>query len=127
MAVCVVSPSSADRSLELGNKLSRNCPKLKRVELNSMSEDRRHRIVIAGADSVALFAAKALSGVAAEVTLIDRHNYHLFQPLPLPGGDGQSHAFRYRLADPLDLTGQRNVSVLLGEVQGVTWAKGRWF
>lgn len=39
------------------------------------------RIVIVGAGFGGLSAAKALRGVAAEVIVIDRRNYHLFQPL----------------------------------------------
>ncbi len=39
------------------------------------------RIVILGAGFGGLFAAKKLAGVAAGVTVIDRHNYHLFHPL----------------------------------------------
>jgi len=38
-------------------------------------------IVILGAGFGGLFAAKKLARVAADVTVIDRHNYHLFQPL----------------------------------------------
>ncbi|MBV8187234.1 MAG: FAD-dependent oxidoreductase, partial [Alphaproteobacteria bacterium] len=41
----------------------------------------RPRIVIIGAGFGGLSAAHALSGAAAEVTVIDRRNYHLFQPL----------------------------------------------
>ena len=41
----------------------------------------RPRIVILGAGFGGLFAARALAKVAADVTLVDRHNYHLFQPL----------------------------------------------
>jgi NADH dehydrogenase len=43
--------------------------------------DRKPRIVIVGAGFGGLFAAKALRRVDANVTLVDRHNYHLFQPL----------------------------------------------
>src|SRR3546814_19419234 len=39
------------------------------------------RIVIVGAGFGGLSAAKALRRAAAKVTLIDRNNYHLFQPL----------------------------------------------
>ncbi|MCZ6715507.1 MAG: FAD-dependent oxidoreductase, partial [Gammaproteobacteria bacterium] len=39
------------------------------------------RIVILGAGFGGLFAAKKLARVAADVTVVDRHNYHLFQPL----------------------------------------------
>ncbi|MGI8922973.1 MAG: NAD(P)/FAD-dependent oxidoreductase [Fimbriimonadales bacterium] len=39
------------------------------------------RIVILGGGFGGLYAAKALRGTPAHVTLIDRRNYHLFQPL----------------------------------------------
>ncbi len=39
------------------------------------------RIVIIGAGFAGLALARSLRGVNAQVVLIDRHNYHLFQPL----------------------------------------------
>ena len=46
------------------------------------SADRKQRVVIVGAGFAGLTAAKALAKEGAfEVTLVDRHNYHLFQPL----------------------------------------------
>ncbi len=83
----------------------------------------RPRIVILGAGFGGLFAARALAKVAADVTLVDRHNYHLFQPLlyqvataGLPPSD---------IAWPIRsiLSRQRNVRVLLAEVTGVDVAK----
>jgi NADH dehydrogenase len=44
-------------------------------------EDTRHHVVIIGSGFGGLFAAKALRRVPARVTLIDRTNHHLFQPL----------------------------------------------
>ena len=41
----------------------------------------RPRVVILGGGFGGLSAARALTRVAVDVTLIDRHNYHLFQPL----------------------------------------------
>ncbi|HZF29519.1 MAG TPA: NAD(P)/FAD-dependent oxidoreductase [Gammaproteobacteria bacterium] len=79
----------------------------------------RPRIVIVGAGFGGLFAARALANTAADVTLVDRHNYHLFQPLlyqvataGLPPSD---------IAWPIRsiLHRQRNTTVLLGEVTGV--------
>jgi len=79
----------------------------------------RPRIVILGAGFGGLFAARALARVAADVTLVDRHNYHLFQPLlyqvataGLPPSD---------IAWPIRsiLRRQRNASVLLAEVSGI--------
>ena len=83
----------------------------------------RPRIVIVGAGFGGLFAAQALSRVAAEVTIVDRHNYHLFQPLlyqvataGLPPSD---------VAWPIRsiLRKQRNATVLLGEVVAVDVAR----
>ena len=42
---------------------------------------RRKRIVIVGAGFGGLWAATRLGRADADVTVIDRHNYHLFQPL----------------------------------------------
>jgi NADH dehydrogenase len=79
----------------------------------------RPRVVIVGAGFGGLFAAQALARAPADVTLIDRHNYHLFQPLlyqvataGLPPSD---------IAWPIRsiLRRQRNATVLLGEVSGV--------
>lgn len=41
----------------------------------------RHRVVIVGSGFGGLSAARTLAGAGAEVTLIDRRNHHLFQPL----------------------------------------------
>src|ERR1700760_1445593 len=42
---------------------------------------RRPRVVIVGCGFGGLFAARALKHAAVDVLLIDRNNYHLFQPL----------------------------------------------
>ena len=41
----------------------------------------KHRIVILGGGFGGLYAAEALKHVDADVTIIDRRNFHLFQPL----------------------------------------------
>jgi NADH:ubiquinone reductase (H+-translocating) len=46
-----------------------------------LSGPARARIVIVGCGFGGLFAAKALRSAPAEVLVIDRNNYHLFQPL----------------------------------------------
>src|SRR5471030_3318070 len=40
-----------------------------------------HRVVIAGAGFGGLEAVYRLAGAPVSVTLVDRHNHHLFQPL----------------------------------------------
>ena len=79
----------------------------------------RHRVVIVGAGFGGLFAAKALRRADVDVTVIDRTNHHLFQPLLyqlatgiLAEGD---------IAPPTRdiLRRQRNASVMLGEVEAI--------
>jgi NADH:ubiquinone reductase (H+-translocating) len=43
--------------------------------------DRMPRVVITGAGFAGLSAARALAGRAIEVTLVDEHNFHTFEPL----------------------------------------------
>ena len=43
--------------------------------------DSRHRIVIIGGGFGGLYAAQHLRGEPVDVTLIDKRNFHLFQPL----------------------------------------------
>jgi NADH dehydrogenase len=77
------------------------------------------RVVIVGGGFGGLQAARALDGADVRVTLLDRHNYHLFQPLlyqvataSLSPGD---------IASPIRwvLRKQKNVEVLLGEVTAI--------
>src|SRR3954453_21295217 len=48
---------------------------------NSASGSRRHRVVIIGGGSGGLQAPLHLARLPVDVTLIDRRNFHLFQPL----------------------------------------------
>ena len=45
------------------------------------SNNKRHNVVIVGGGFGGLYAAKALKDAPVNVTLIDRRNFHLFQPL----------------------------------------------
>jgi NADH:ubiquinone reductase (H+-translocating) len=77
------------------------------------------RVVIVGAGFGGLSAAKALAGSRFEVTVIDQHNYHLFQPLLYQVATaGLSPA---DIASPIRsiLSRAPNVSVVLGEVSAV--------
>ncbi len=76
-------------------------------------------VVILGGGFGGLDAARTLAGEPVRVTLIDRHNYHLFQPLlyqvataSLSPGD---------VASPIRwvLRRQKNVKVLLADVAGI--------
>lgn len=79
----------------------------------------RPRIVIIGAGFAGLSAAKALAGSPVDVTVIDRRNYHLFQPLLYQVATaGLSPA---DIATPIRsiLRDQKNTTVLLGRVTGI--------
>lgn len=57
-------------------------PDHKQLETKTASqEQKRHRVVIIGGGFGGLYAAKALRNAPVEVTLIDKRNFHLFQPL----------------------------------------------
>jgi NADH dehydrogenase len=81
------------------------------------------RIVIVGAGFGGLFAAQALARTPADVTIVDRHNYHLFQPLlyqvATAGLAPSDVAWPIRSI----LRRQRNATVLLGEVTRVDRAR----
>jgi NADH dehydrogenase len=81
------------------------------------------RVVIVGAGFGGLSAAKALAGSAFDVTIIDQHNYHLFQPLLYQVATaGLSPA---EIASPIRsiLARARNVNVVLGKVSGIDVAQ----
>lgn len=76
----------------------------------------KHRVVIVGGGFGGLYAAKAMRSPALDVTLVDRRNFHLFQPLLYQVATGGLSPAD--IAHPLRsiLKRRRNVSVLLGEV-----------
>lgn len=77
------------------------------------------RVVIVGAGFGGLIAARKLATSAVQVTLIDRRNYHTFQPLLYQVATaGLSPG---EIAAPIRwiLRGQSNVRILMGEVEGV--------
>ncbi|MFM9935637.1 MAG: NAD(P)/FAD-dependent oxidoreductase, partial [Novosphingobium sp.] len=85
----------------------------------SPAQAKRPHVVIVGGGFGGLAAAKALAGAAVDITLIDKRNHHLFQPL------------LYQVAtaglSPADIAGsirailarQSNVRVLLDRVYGI--------
>lgn len=77
------------------------------------------RVVIVGAGFGGLQAAKALNNVAVQVTVIDRNNHHLFQPLLYwVATAGLSPA---DISSPIRrvLRKQKNTEVIMAEVTGV--------
>ncbi|HEX7491797.1 MAG TPA: NAD(P)/FAD-dependent oxidoreductase [Candidatus Limnocylindrales bacterium] len=80
----------------------------------------RHRVVIVGGGFAGLYAAQRLGkNRAVEVTLIDRRNYHLFQPLLYQVATGALSPGD--IAQPLRaiLRHRKNTRVILGEAVGL--------
>jgi NADH dehydrogenase len=86
---------------------------------------RRPRVVIVGAGFAGLSAAKRLAKAPVDITLIDREDHHLFQPLLYQVATaGLSPA---DIAWPIRslVRGQHNARVLLGAVTGVDCVRKR--
>ena len=79
----------------------------------------RPRVVIVGAGFGGLMAAHGLARAPVDVLVIDRHNYHLFQPLLYQVATAALSPAD--IAEPMRvvLRRQRNAAVLLDEVIGV--------
>ena len=85
--------------------------------------DLPRRIVIVGGGFGGLHVAMGLKRAPVQVTLIDRRNFHLFQPLLYQVATGGLSPAN--IAAPLRgiLTGQRNCQVLMGEVTHIDLAQ----
>src|SRR5271156_350759 len=79
----------------------------------------RKRIVIVGGGFGGLAAARALASTPVEITLIDRSNHHLFQPLLYQVATSALNPGQ--IAAPIRgiLRYQKNVTVIMGGVSGV--------
>ena len=116
------SDSRSPRACEAESRNGLRDPRLNKRRVTRMDHTKRsrpHRVAIVGGGFGGLTAAKRLRRADVDVTLIDRTNHHLFQPLLyqlatgiLSEGD---------IAPPLRevLRDQRNASVVLGEVVAI--------
>jgi NADH:ubiquinone reductase (H+-translocating) len=78
-----------------------------------------HRVVIIGGGFGGVRAARALERAPVQITLIDRTNHHLFQPLLYQVATGVLSAGQIAPALRSLFRHQQNVSVMLGEVQDI--------
>lgn len=87
--------------------------------------EHRHRVIILGGGFGGLLAAQRLKRAPVQVTLIDRRNFHLFQPLMYQVATGSLSPGE--IAAPLRgvLSKQKNVEVLLGEAVDLDPANNR--
>ena len=81
--------------------------------------EQKHRVIILGGGFGGLVAAQKLKRAPVDVTLIDRRNFHLFQPLLYQVATGSLSPGE--IAAPLRgvLSRQKNARVLLGEAVDV--------
>src|SRR3954462_15876024 len=84
-----------------------------------MQKSRPHQIVIVGGGFGGLTAAKYLKGADVDISLIDQHNHHIFQPLLYQVATASlatseiAWPIRHICRDRADIT------TILGEVVGV--------
>src|SRR5450755_486981 len=83
----------------------------------------KHQVVILGGGFGGLYAAKALKKAPIELTLLDRRNHHLFQPLLYQVATGSLSPGE--IATPLRaiLSNQANTRVLLGDAVSIDPAR----
>ena len=87
--------------------------------LNEAENQSPHHVVIVGGGFGGLYAAQSLGKAPVKVTLIDKRNFHLFQPLLYQVATGGLSAGD--ISSPLRavLSGNKNTEVLMGEVTDV--------
>ena len=83
-----------------------------------------HRVVIIGGGFGGLNAAKALRRAPVQVTLLDRRNFHLFQPLLYQVATGGLSPGDITAPIRNVLRAAGNTNVLLAEAQGIDLAGG---
>ncbi len=79
----------------------------------------RPEVVIVGGGFGGISAAQALAGAPVNITLIDKHNYHLFQPLLYQAATAALNPAE--IASPIRniLRDQKNVTVYMDTVSGI--------
>lgn len=84
-----------------------------------MASSGKHRVVIVGAGFGGLYAAQALKHAPVDLTVIDRRNFHLFQPLLYQVATGSLSPGE--VAAPIRgiLSEQKNTRVLLAEAHDI--------
>jgi NADH dehydrogenase len=79
----------------------------------------RKQVVVVGAGFGGMAAMQALKGVDADLTLVDRTNHHLFQPLLYQVATAALSPAEIATASRVLLRRYRNATVLMSEVTGV--------
>jgi len=121
LSVCVVVTRArchqADRAAS-SNRDEAVWPISVHHHLIAANAPQRSRVVIVGAGFGGLFAARFLRRAPVDVTVVDKTNHHLFQPLLYQVATGILSEGQVAPATRDVLSRHRNVSVLMAEVTG---------
>ncbi|MCC5599111.1 NAD(P)/FAD-dependent oxidoreductase [Nostoc favosum] len=85
----------------------------------SLENNASHQVVIVGGGFGGLYAAKALNAANVNVTLIDKRNFHLFQPLLYQVATGTLSPSDISAPLRSVFSKSKNTKVLLGEVNNI--------
>lgn len=88
-----------------------------------MTSPNAPRVVILGGGFAGLYAAKRLASEAVEITLVDRRNHHLFQPLLYQVATAALNPSDIAAPIRSILRKQRNTRVILGDVVAIDRAR----
>src|SRR5512144_2516013 len=83
------------------------------------SGSKKPRVVIVGSGFGGLSCARALRGVPVDVTLVDRVNFHLFQPLLYEVATAALGVNEIAVATRMLFRGERNVAVHMLDVEAI--------
>ena len=95
------------------------------ASVEPVSPSRTPRVVIVGGGFGGLYAARALARAPVEVTVVDRRNYHLFQPLLYQVATAALSPSDIAAPIRRVLRGQRNTRVILAEATAIDVAAQR--
>jgi NADH:ubiquinone reductase (H+-translocating) len=93
--------------------------------ISERQADRRPHVVIIGAGFGGLYAARSLARAPVRVTVLDRRNHHLFQPLLYQVATGALNPADIAYPIRSVLRRQKNARVLLGDASRVDTAARR--
>jgi NADH:ubiquinone reductase (H+-translocating) len=82
----------------------------------------RKQVVVVGAGFAGLNAVHELRNADLDITIVDRHNFHTFQPLLYQVATGYLSAEEVGATVRSIFRTQRNVHAVVGEVVGVDWS-----
>src|SRR3954449_12702965 len=89
------------------------------ISATSGAPPQRHRVVVVGGGFGGLQAAKHLATAPVDLTLVDRRNFHLFQPLTYQVATGALSPGEVAYPLRAIFRRQSNVRVLMAEVSSL--------